>query len=98
MVYNELAAALGLSLPVFHYLVCFLGTIPVAFSHRYVPTVSGRHLYAFASGATLTYLCFGNEVLYLYVPCIMAYLSMVLYRKKCGIITFILTFAFLIYW
>lgn len=98
MEYAQVASALGLSLPVFHYLVCFISTIPVAFFHRFVPTVAGRHLYAFAGGAILTYLCFGNEVVYLYIPVVMAYLSMVLYRKKAGTITFFLTFAFLIYW
>lgn len=92
-----MASAIGVSIPVLRFLLCFVGTIPVSFLHRFVPCVSGRHFYAALSGAVLSYLSFGfSSNLHFLVPMLLGYASMVLCRHYCGIITFFLAFGYLI--
>ncbi|KAK4726364.1 hypothetical protein R3W88_031281 [Solanum pinnatisectum] len=94
---ESMASAIGVSIPVFRFLLCFVGTIPVSFLHRFVPCVSGRHFYAALSGAVLSYLSFGfSSNLHFLVPMLLGYASMVLCRHYCGIITFFLAFGYLI--
>ncbi|CAA0820529.1 Lysophospholipid acyltransferase 1 [Striga hermonthica] len=93
-----MASAIGVSVPVLRFLLCFVATIPVSFLHRFVPGgPSARHLYAAATGAALSYLSFGfSSNLHFLVPMVSGYASMVICRKYCGVVTFFLAFGYLI--
>ncbi|XP_019156020.1 PREDICTED: lysophospholipid acyltransferase 1-like [Ipomoea nil] len=95
---EPMASAIGVSVPVLRFLLCFVATIPVSCLHRFVPGgSSGRHLYAALTGALLSYLSFGfSSNLHFLVPMLLGYASMLLYRPYCGIITFFLAFGYLI--
>ncbi|KAG6781018.1 hypothetical protein POTOM_013898 [Populus tomentosa] len=94
---ESMAAAIGVSVPVLRFLLCFVVTIPVSFIHRFVPSSFGKHLYAAISGAFLSYLSFGfSSNLHFLVPMLLGYLSMVLFRPCCGILTFLFGFGYLI--
>nr|AXM43878.1 lysophosphatidylcholine acyltransferase [Litchi chinensis] len=94
---ESMAASIGVSVPVLRFLLCFVATIPVSFFWRVVPTPGARHAYAAFSGAILSYLSFGfSSNLHFLVPMLLGYLSMLLFRAKCGILTFFLGFAYLI--
>ncbi|KAI3468796.1 hypothetical protein Pfo_025459 [Paulownia fortunei] len=95
---ESMASAIGVSVPVLRFLLCFVATIPVSFFHRFVPGgPTARHLYAAATGTILSYLSFGfSSNLHFLVPMLLGYASMVLCRKYCGIITFFLAFGYLI--
>ena len=96
---ESMAAAIGVSVPVLRFLLCFVVTIPVSFIHRFVPSSFGKHLYAAISGAFLSYLSFGfSSNLHFLVPMLLGYLSMVLFRPCCGILTFLFGFGYLIGW
>ncbi|KAL8064289.1 hypothetical protein ABFX02_01G080200 [Erythranthe guttata] len=95
---ESMASAIGVSVAVLRFLLCFVATIPVGFLHRFVPGgPAARHLYAAATGAILSYLSFGfSSNLHFLVPMLLGYASMLLCRKHCGIITFFLAFGYLI--
>ncbi|XP_055819634.1 lysophospholipid acyltransferase 1-like [Solanum dulcamara] len=94
---ESMATAIGVSLPVLRFLLCFVATIPVSFLHRFVPSSTGRHLYAAVMGGVLSYLSFGfSSNLHFLVPMLLGYASMVIYRPYCGIITFFIAFGYLI--
>ncbi|XP_024996610.1 lysophospholipid acyltransferase 1 [Cynara cardunculus var. scolymus] len=95
---ESMATAIGVSVPVLRFLLCFVATIPVGFLHRLVPGgATGKHLYAAVTGAVLSYLSFGfSSNLHFFVPMLVSYGSMVLYRKRCGLITFFLAMGYLI--
>ncbi|OAY56569.1 lysophospholipid acyltransferase 1 [Manihot esculenta] len=94
---ESMSAAIGVSIPVLRFLLCFVGTIPVSFIHRLVPCKLGKHLFAALSGAFLSYLSFGfHSNLHFLVPMLLGYASMLLFRPYCGILTFILGFGYLI--
>ncbi|XP_065875738.1 lysophospholipid acyltransferase 1-like [Euphorbia lathyris] len=94
---ESMAAAIGVSVPVLRFLLCFVATIPVSFFHRFIPGSFGKHLYAAASGVSLSYLSFGfSSNLHFLVPMLLGYASMILFRAHCGILTFILGFGYLI--
>ncbi|GAA0153938.1 acetyltransferase [Lithospermum erythrorhizon] len=58
---------------------------------------TGRHLYAALSGAFLSYLSFGvSSNLHFLIPMLSGYASMVVMRKYCGIVTFLIAFGYLI--
>ncbi|KAL9666253.1 hypothetical protein QQ045_000579 [Rhodiola kirilowii] len=93
----SMASAIGVSVPVFRFLVCFLATIPVSFLWRFVPSRLGKHAYSAFSGALLSYASFGfSSNLHFLVPMLLGYASMVFYRKRCGVITFFIGFGYLI--
>ncbi|XP_016441115.1 lysophospholipid acyltransferase 1-like [Nicotiana tabacum] len=94
---ESMASAIGVSVPVLRFLLCFVATIPVSFLHRFVPSAVGRHLYAAVTGAVLSYLSFGfSSNLHFFGPMLLGYASMVLSRRFCGIITFFAAFGYLI--
>ncbi|MCD9644750.1 Lysophosphatidylcholine acyltransferase 1 [Datura stramonium] len=94
---ESMASAIGVSIPVLRFLLCFVATIPVSFLHRFIPCPSGRHFYAALSGAVLSYVSFGlSSNFHFLVPMLLGYASMVLFRPYCGIITFFLAFGYLI--
>ncbi|WCJ30626.1 MBOAT (membrane bound O-acyl transferase) family protein [Euphorbia peplus] len=94
---ESMAAAIGVSIPVLRFLLCFVATIPVSFLHRFIPGSFGKHLYAAASGVSLSYLSFGfSSNLHFLVPMLLGYASMILFRKHSGILTFLLGFGYLI--
>ncbi|KAB2041021.1 hypothetical protein ERO13_D02G105800v2 [Gossypium hirsutum] len=94
---ETMAAAIGVSVPVLRFLLCFVATIPVSFLWRFVPGTLPKHVYSAFSGVVLSYLSFGisSNLLFL-VPMLLGYAAMLLYRPKCGIITFFLSFGYLI--
>ncbi|XP_031098791.1 lysophospholipid acyltransferase 1-like [Ipomoea triloba] len=93
-----MASAIGISVPVLRFLLCFAATIPVSLIHRLVPGgATGRHIYAAATGAALSYLSFGfSSNLHFLVPMLLGYASMLINRPYCGAITFLLAFGYLI--
>ncbi|KAH6831042.1 MBOAT bound O-acyl family protein [Perilla frutescens var. hirtella] len=95
---DSMASAIGVSVPVLRFLLCFAATIPVSFFHRFVPGgAAARHFYAAATGAFLSYLSFGlSSNLHFIVPMLLGYASMLLCRNYCGILTFFLAFGYLI--
>lgn len=97
---EEMASLIGVTRPVFQFLLCFVATIPVSFLHRFVPGgPTAKHLYAATTGAVLSYLAFGlSSNLHFLVLILISYGSMEIFRRKCGIITFFLAMGYLIGW
>ncbi|KAJ9555118.1 hypothetical protein OSB04_009732 [Centaurea solstitialis] len=95
---ESMASSIGVSVPVLRFLLCFVATIPVSFFHRLVPGgPAARHLYAAFTGALLSYISFGfSSNLHFFVPMFISYAAMVLYRKRCGIISFLSAMGYLI--
>ncbi|KAI3822185.1 hypothetical protein L1987_09769 [Smallanthus sonchifolius] len=95
---ESMASAIGLSVPVLRFLLCFVATIPVSFFHRLVPGgATARHLYAAFTGALLSYVSFGfSSNLHFLVPMLISYTSMIVYRKRCGLISFLSAMGYLI--
>ncbi|KAG7015613.1 Lysophospholipid acyltransferase 1 [Cucurbita argyrosperma subsp. argyrosperma] len=94
---ESLAASIGVSVPVLRFLLCFVATIPVSFLWRLLPGPSTKHLYSALSGVLLSYLSFGfSSNLHFLVPMFLGYASMLLFRRHCGLITFLLGFGYLI--
>lgn len=95
---ESMASAIGVSVPVLRFLLCFAATIPVSLFHRVVPGgATGRHVYAAVTGAGLSYLSFGfSSNLHFLVPMLLGYVSMLVNRAYCGTITFFLAFGYLI--
>ena len=96
---EEMAASIGVSVPVLRFLLCFAATIPTGLLWRAVPGATGRHLYAGLTGAALSCLSFGATSNLLFVaPMALGYLAMLLFRRHAGLITFLGAFGFLIAW
>ncbi|XP_054824577.1 lysophospholipid acyltransferase 1-like isoform X1 [Prosopis cineraria] len=94
---DSMAGAIGVSVPVLRFLLCFVATIPVSFLARFVPGSLLKHLYSAGTGALLSYVSFGfSSNLHFLVPMLAGYASMILCRPRCGIITFFLGFGYLI--
>ncbi|XP_030947284.1 lysophospholipid acyltransferase 1-like [Quercus lobata] len=94
---DSMAGAIGVSVPVLRFLLCFVTTIPVSFLWRFVPGRLAKHLYSAVSGFLLSYLSFGfSSNLHFLVPMLLGYASMVLFRSRCGVLTFFLGFGYLI--
>ncbi|CAI5465325.1 unnamed protein product [Closterium sp. Yama58-4] len=95
--FEDFCVSLGLSVGIGKFLVCYLISIPCCFIQRFLPAGTVRHIWATLSGLVLTYTAFGYESLgHCVVACVVAYGSMLVYRKKCGVITFFTTFIYLI--
>ncbi|XP_026381696.1 lysophospholipid acyltransferase 1-like [Papaver somniferum] len=92
-----MASAIGVSVAVLRFLLCFVATIPVSFLHRFVPGTLPKHLYSAITGVILSYLSFGfSSNLHFLIPMLLGYTSMIVMRKYCGIITFFTGFGYLI--
>jgi len=99
MTMEAVAELLGIGVPLLRFLVCFLASIPCSWLWRYVPSAAARHLYAAATGALLSYFSFGAASnVYFGILMLVSYASMLFSRRHCGIITFVIAFAFLITW
>lgn len=96
---KEAADAVGIGVPVLRFLLAFIASIPCSWLWRFAPSVQARHLYAAASGAILSYWAFGAECNILFLlPIFASYTAMILDRRHCGIVTFILAFGILVFW
>lgn len=96
---DSMASAIGVSVPVLRFLLCFVATIPVSFLWRLVPGTLPKHLYSALSGAIISYLSFGfSSNLHFLVPMTLGYGSMLLFRRRCGTFTFFAGFGYLIGW
>jgi hypothetical protein len=96
---EDVAGVLGVSVPVVRFLFCFLASIPCSWLARFTPAGALRNLYAAGSGALLSYYAFGAAANFLFFfPILVSYGSMLVYRRRCGVITFFIAFAFLIAW
>ncbi|RVW16242.1 hypothetical protein VitviT2T_002065 [Vitis vinifera] len=94
---ESMASAIGVSVPVLRFLLCFVATIPVSFLVRFIPGAFTRHVYSAFTGASLSYLSFGfSSNLHFLVPMLLGYAAMLLCRRRCGVITFFLGFGYLI--
>jgi lysophospholipid acyltransferase len=99
MMLEAVAEMLGVGVPVLRFLVCFLASIPCSWLWRYVPSPTARHFYAAVTGALLSYFSFGAASnVYFAALMLVSYTSMLVSRRYCGIITFVISFAFLITW
>lgn len=97
MMLEAVAEMLGVGVPVLRFLVCFLASIPCSWLWRYVPSPTARHFYAAVTGALLSYFSFGAASnVYFAALMLVSYTSMLVSRRYCGIITFVISFAFLI--
>jgi lysophospholipid acyltransferase len=93
------ALALGVSVPVARFLLCFVGSIPCSALARAMPAGRVRNLYAAATGLVLSYYSFGSEAnLFFILPIVVGYGSMLLARPHCGAVTFFVAFGFLLTW
>lgn len=91
------ASALGVSVPVARFLLCFVGSIPCSALARAMPAGRVRNLYAAATGLVLSYYSFGSEAnLFFILPIVVGYGSMLLARPHCGAVTFFVAFGFLL--
>lgn len=97
---GALASLIGVSVPVIRFLLCFIATVPVSYIWRLIPGgPPARNLYAALTGVILSYLSFGfSSNLHFLVPMTCGYASMILYRQRCGLITFVLAMGYLIAW
>ncbi|KAH9572669.1 hypothetical protein CY35_02G163900 [Sphagnum magellanicum] len=97
MTMEKVAGVFGIGAPVLRYLFGLLASIPCSWLRRYVPGATGRHLYAAATGALLSYCSFGaTSTVYFGILMLGSYLSMLMFRRHCGIITFVHAFAILL--
>ncbi|CAM6088659.1 unnamed protein product [Calypogeia fissa] len=96
---QRMADGLGLSVQVVQFLVFFLATMPVSWGWRLVPKGAprARHWYAAVTGMVVSHLALppGSDLLLL-APVAMSYASMLLWRRRCGEITFVFAFGFLL--
>lgn len=96
---KEAADAVGIGVPVLRFLLAFIASIPCSWLWRFAPSVQARHLFAAVSGAILSYWAFGAQSnIYFLLPIFASYTAMVLDRRHCGIITFIVAFGILVFW
>ncbi|KAG5097535.1 hypothetical protein JHK82_047389 [Glycine max] len=94
---DSMATSIGVSVPVLRFLLCFAATVPLSFLCRFLPRGLPKHLYSSVVGVALSYLSFGfSSNLHFLVPMFLGYASMLLYRPRCGILTFFLGFGYLI--
>ncbi|KAA8521977.1 hypothetical protein F0562_012709 [Nyssa sinensis] len=95
---EAMASEIRVSVPVLRFLLCFAATIPISFVWRLVPGgAMAKHIYSATSGAVLSYMSFGfSSNVHFLAPMLLGYSSMVLYRRRCGLITFFLGFGYLI--
>ncbi|XP_027334649.1 lysophospholipid acyltransferase 1-like isoform X1 [Abrus precatorius] len=94
---DSMAASIGVSVPVLRFLLCFVATIPLSFLCRVLPRGLPKHLYSAVVGIVLSYLSFGfSSNLHFLAPMLLGYAAMLLYRPRCGIITFFTGFGYLI--
>lgn len=59
---------------------------------------SGRHLYAIVTGMLLIYYPFGNGIFHAFVPTLITYAFMLVARKQCGRLAWLVDFSYLIGW
>lgn len=59
---------------------------------------TGRHLYAIITGILLIYYPFGNGVFHAFVPSLVTYAFMLVARKQCGRLAWLVDFSYLIGW
>lgn len=97
---SSMASAIGVSVPVLRFLLCFIATIPVSYFRQLIPGGPPvKHLYAATSGIILSYLSFGfTSNIHFLVPMFIGYASMLLFRRQCGLITFVFALGYLIAW
>lgn len=97
MATRSLAAAIGVSDHVAVFLFSLFASLPASYVHRLVPDTLGRHIYAFASGAFLTWLAYGGSaaLVKIMVPIVGAYAAMLLLPRFCGYFVFATSFAYL---
>ncbi|GAB2294055.1 Lysophosphatidylcholine acyltransferase 1 [Dionaea muscipula] len=96
---SSMASAIGVSVPVLRFLLCFVATIPTSLLWRLVPGTLPKHIYAAFAGALLSYLSFGfSSNLHFLISMFIGYASMLVFRRRCGFITFFAAFGYLIGW
>ncbi|XP_015965326.3 lysophospholipid acyltransferase 1-like [Arachis duranensis] len=94
---EPMAASIGVTVPVLRFLLCFAATIPLSFLWRIVPGRLPKHLYSAGVGVSLSYISFGlSSNMHFSVLIMIGYSSMLLFRPRCGILTFFLGFGYLI--
>ena len=64
----------------------------------HLPLAAGRHLYAIVTGILLIYYPFGNGIFNAFVPTLITYGFMLVARKECGRLAWLVDFSYLIGW
>eukprot|EP00271_Cylindrocystis_brebissonii_P013834 TRINITY_DN341_c0_g1_i1.p1 TRINITY_DN341_c0_g1~~TRINITY_DN341_c0_g1_i1.p1 ORF type:complete len:490 (+),score=89.12 TRINITY_DN341_c0_g1_i1:303-1772(+) len=96
--YAELLAFAGISEAIGRFLLCLLATIPISLTMRIINNVTVRHLFSAASGLALSFYCFGTVAnVYFAAMVSIAYIAMLMDRKRCRMLTFTGTFGLLIF-
>jgi len=96
---EEVSGFLGIGTAVLWFLIAFAASIPASWLWRFMPGVQARHLYAAASGAILSQCAFGaSSNAYFMLPILVSYAAMVFHRRKCGVISAVFAFGYLISW
>jgi len=97
---QEVSGLLGISISMLWFLMAFVVSIPASWLWRFVPGGGqGRHLYAAASGAFLSHCAFGASAnVYFMLPIVVSYAAMRFYRQKCGVVSAVFAFGYLISW
>ncbi len=72
--------------------------VVLAFYAFHLPLAAGRHLYAIVTGILLIYYPFGNGIFNAFVPTLVTYGFMLVARKQCGRLAWLVDFSYLIGW
>mmetsp|Transcript_35075 Transcript_35075/g.99455 ORF Transcript_35075/g.99455 Transcript_35075/m.99455 type:complete len:473 (-) Transcript_35075:198-1616(-) len=93
-----LATNVGLSLSQLQFILAFFASFPLSAGLHYVPTSTLRNLYSFAAGVALLYYVFGWSMVYIFPPCIVTYLAMLMAPRRAFVIAWATAMPYLIFW
>lgn len=80
----------------FRMILSFLCSVLIGFVHRYVPTATGRHVYAVISGIALVYYPCGNEIYLLLVLCALVYALLLTAPRSSGVGAWAITLPYML--
>ena len=81
-----------------HWILCLMLSPVVCALHACLPGTSLRNLASLVLGAGMCYFAYGDDSANLFVSSAGVYVTMLLYRRRCGVLCFAGTMAFLLYW
>ncbi|CAI5475517.1 unnamed protein product [Closterium sp. Yama58-4] len=94
---QSFADLFGTPRPAATFLLASFSFVPIAWLHRFISSPSLRHLYCTVTGLLLSVFVFGwTADAHFFVCTLYSMAIMRLFRRKCGVLTFFGTFAYLI--
>ncbi|CAI5477058.1 unnamed protein product [Closterium sp. Yama58-4] len=94
---QSFADLFGTPRPAATFLLASFAFVPIAWLHRFISSPSLRHLYCTVTGLLLSAFVFGwTADAHFFVCMLYSMAVMRLFRRKCGVLTFLGTFAYLI--